>query len=454
MTPAPTSGTAAEPLPITPAAAFPGAPEQRSGIAGSAYEQLRLLTLLAEASEVLSTSVDAELAVGLLAAHVVPQLADWCVISVVDDITGDRRDIGAAHRDPGLLPVITSHARLTMAPGSPMATVVNTAQPLVITAADVEALASLVPDPDARALLGPVAGAVYPLRGRGGSFGAIALINGAGRGAHTAAELDIAKLMARRAGLSMDNARLYSRQQRIAEVLQRSMLSEPPSVPGLDLAFRYLPAATDTKVGGDWYDAFRLPDGSVTLVIGEVVGHDLRAVTIMGQIRTMTRSIGHDRNAEPADLLTRVDAALHGLGIQGLCTALIVRVGAPATDGSSLDITWSSAGHPAPLLIYRGGRVTELDTTPGLLLGTGFPADRTQQSATLAPGTTLLLMTDGLFERRTTGYDLSLDRLRADLIPLSDFPVDELCDAIIAHAATDQPEDDIAIIAVRSGLIS
>jgi serine phosphatase RsbU (regulator of sigma subunit) len=442
VSPAQDGGTSVDPVRTTPVA---------SPVAGeSEHAQLVLLTLLAEVSEVLSTSSNAEVAVGLLAAQVVPQLADWCVISAIDDITGQRRDIGAAHRDPALLDITRRHAHLLMDAGSPMAVVVSTGQPLTLKDDDVETLAQLVPDPAARGVLAPAAAAVYPLRGRGGSFGAIALVNGPERGAHSPAELNIAKLMARRAGLSLDNARLHTRQQRIAEVLQRSMLSRPPDVPGLDLAFRYLPAATDTEVGGDWYDAFRLPDGATALVIGDVIGHDLQAVSIMGQIRTMTRSIGHDRNSGPADLLTRVDAALYGLGIKTLCTTLIVRVEAPTDPLAGIGITWSSAGHPAPLLLHRGGHVTELDTTPGLLLGTGLATDRTQQSTALSPCTTLLLMTDGLFERRELGYTPSLDRLRGDLAAVTDLPIDDLCDSIIAHAAADQPEDDIAIIAVRN----
>jgi serine phosphatase RsbU (regulator of sigma subunit) len=425
----------------------------------SADNQLKLLTLLAEVSEVLSTSIEAELAVGLLAERVVPLLGDWCVISLLDDFTGQQRDIGAAHRDPDLQALLSEHARLRLRAedsgegrASSMAAVVATGAPVIATLLDGGLLADLVPDPVATALLRPGSAAIYPLRGRGGSFGAIALVNHIERGPHTAAELDIARLMARRAGLSLDNSRLFSRQKRIAEFLQLSMLSVPPQFDGVDLAFRYLPAGRDAHVGGDWYDAFALPDGATMLVIGDVAGHDLQAVSVMAQIRTMTRSIAYDRGAGPAELLTRVDAVLRGLRITSLCTALAVRIERRAEPAEALELTWSSAGHPVPLLLDELGEASPLRTTSGLLLGTGVEFARTEQHMRLARGHTMLLMTDGLFERRDVPYDVSVDLLGAVLAPLAALPLEELCDAVIAHAAADRPEDDIAIIALRAAL--
>ena len=104
-------------------------------------------------------------------------------------------------------------------------------------------------------------------------------------------DLATAQDVADRAGLALDNARLYSAQQQLAEGLQRSLLTEPPQPDHGEIAVRYLPAAEAARVGGDWYDAFLQPGGATMLVIGDVVGHDTEAAAAMGQLRGLLR--GH-----------------------------------------------------------------------------------------------------------------------------------------------------------------
>ncbi|OMQ13818.1 hypothetical protein A7K94_0220925, partial [Modestobacter sp. VKM Ac-2676] len=117
--------------------------------------------------------------------------------------------------------------------------------------------------------------ATFPLIARGELFGAVTLVTGPERGAFTEAELRTADIMSRRAGLALDNARLATAQTRVAERLQRSLLSPPVQPDALELAVRYRPAAQDVSIGGDWYDSFLQPDGATVLVIGDVMGHDL-----------------------------------------------------------------------------------------------------------------------------------------------------------------------------------
>ncbi len=210
-------------------------------------------------------TADAEVAVGLLAERIVTLLCDWCLITVIDDVTGKRRDLGHAHRDPARTDEVAHYAALhVVSDDAPSADVLRTGRPTVLAELDATVRETLL-DPQARAVLAelnPSSAAIFPLQGRGAPFGLITLLNGPDRGAPTEGELSIARELSRRAGLSLENARLLSHHRRIADVLQASMLTEPPAIDDLQMAVRYLPASEDAQVGGDWYDAFVQPDGA------------------------------------------------------------------------------------------------------------------------------------------------------------------------------------------------
>ncbi|MGK5173371.1 SpoIIE family protein phosphatase [Geodermatophilus sp. CPCC 205761] len=248
---------------------------------------------------------------------------------------------------------------------------------------------------------------------------------------------------------------LYARsrsQVRAAETLQRSLLTEPPQRADLEVAVRYVPAAREAQVGGDWYDVFEQPDGSTVLVIGDVVGHDTEAAADMAQLRGVLRGIAYDSADGPAAVLTRLDAAIAGLGLDALATVLVGRlVPEPASGGTRL--RWASAGHLPPLVVGRDGVARAL-TAPraGLLLGVDPAAVRPECEALLEPGSTVLLYTDGLVERRDQGFDDGVDRLAAELASLADRPVGEVCDEVLARLLTDDAEDDVALVAVRLGV--
>ena len=137
------------------------------------------------------------------------------------------------------------------------------------------------------AQLAPEALAVLLLRGRGRVAGMLSLFNGPGRGPIAADALTTAEEIAARAGLALDNARLYREQRSLAEGLQRSLLTPPPQPDHGQIVVRVVPAAQAAQVGGDWYDAFLQPGGATVLVIGDVVGHDTQAAAAMGQLRTI-----------------------------------------------------------------------------------------------------------------------------------------------------------------------
>jgi serine phosphatase RsbU (regulator of sigma subunit) len=238
--------------------------------------------------------------------------------------------------------------------------------------------------------------------------------------------------------------------RRIAEALQRSLLTDPPQPDHLQIAVRYLPAAAEAAVGGDWYDAF-LVDGATSLVIGDVAGHDQDAAAAMGQVRNMLRGIAHLLQAPPAAVLTALDDAMTALAVGALATAVLAQVEQSPEDAARglRRLRWSNAGHPPPLLLEPDGTATLLSTDPDLLLGLDPGSARCDHAQVLRPGATVLLYTDGLVERRDAPLDHGLEWLRSTVSALAPGSLDELCDGVLA-AVGDALEDDVALIALRA----
>lgn len=151
-----------------------------------------------------------------------------------------------------------------------------------------------------------------------------------------------------------------------ATSLQRSLLTTPAEHAMLDIAVRYLPAAEEAQVGGDWYDVFVTRNGRTLLVVGDVSGHDRTAAAMMGQVRNLLRRLAFDSDDGPAALLSRLDAALLGLDLETLATCVVVTI--EGVDGVCR-IRWSNAGHLEPLLRLPDGAVAPLNGSDDLLLG-------------------------------------------------------------------------------------
>jgi serine phosphatase RsbU (regulator of sigma subunit) len=213
----------------------------------------------------------------------------------------------------------------------------------------------------------------------------------------------------RRASIAIDNARRFEHNRDIAETLQRALLTDLPATPGLRLAARYLPATHGLNIGGDWYDAFRQPDGSLITVVGDVTGHGLHAAVMMSQLRTALRAYAVD-GGSPGELLTRLHKFLHHLQPDLYATAVIARF---RPDDPTLP--WAAAGHPPPVLRLPDGRVEVLDAKPGAMLGIPLRQEIRDHAVRLSPGSTLALYTDGLVERRAHGIDPGIGRLAAAL---------------------------------------
>ncbi|MGY1744737.1 SpoIIE family protein phosphatase [Blastococcus sp. SYSU D00695] len=413
----------------------------------------RHLMLLGDISQAMTSTLDTDEAVARFARLVVPLLADWCLVSVVDP-DGTRRDVGRAHRDPAMVEAMHRYADARVGsnrPSAPVPTALRSRQPVVIPQVTSAHIEQMVADEVAREALAPLqpsAVASFPLLARGEQFGAITLVNGPDRGPHTDVELRTAEVASRRAALALDNARLAAANQQVAERLQLSLLSPPVQQPHLETAVRYRAATRGVSIGGDWYDSFLQPDGDMVLVIGDVMGHDIEAAAAMGQVKTLVRGIAFDRLEQPAEVLRRVDHTLVGLAVPTMATALVSRVEHDGAGGRTL--RWSSAGHPEPMMLRADGTVVDLTAPVGPPLGIGWRGPRADGAADLPDGATVLLFTDGLFERRGVPLDDGRDQVRQLLVEHGGRPLEELCDRLLGVMLADGAEDDVAVLALRT----
>ncbi|QXG76784.1 SpoIIE family protein phosphatase [Modestobacter sp. L9-4] len=230
------------------------------------------------------------------------------------------------------------------------------------------------------------------------------------------------------------------------EALQRSLLSEPPEPDHLQVAVRYLPAARQAQVGGDWYDSFVLADGRTALVIGDVTGHDSIAAAAMAQVRNVLRGVAHSGGGTPAQVLSGLDLAMRDLAIGTLATAVLATV--EQVDGGRV-LRWSNAGHPAPLLVRPDGSVEVLERPADLLLGVDPGARRADHLHLLQPGSTVLLYTDGLIERPGVPLDEGEAWLVGLLQEIGQLPLEQLCDRVLGELAG-RVDDDVALLAIRA----
>jgi serine phosphatase RsbU (regulator of sigma subunit) len=241
--------------------------------------------------------------------------------------------------------------------------------------------------------------------------------------------------------MAEENRRLYREQRNISLTLQNSLLPRAlPSLDGIDVTGRYVPALADMAIGGDWYDIIRI-DGQRTLfVIGDVSGHGVDAATRMAALRYAIRAYAHDTSS-PAVILAKLGRLLDVERDHQLATVLCGVI-----DRETDQLTLASAGHPPPLLIHENRReyVTSQHGPPVGIKGPREPIERT---IAFPPGTTLLAYTDGLIERRDETLDAGLERLLG--CARSDLPLATLVDSILREIAPDGA-DDIALLGIRS----
>lgn len=262
------------------------------------------------------------------------------------------------------------------------------------------------------------------------------------------------RLMASTLGQVLDRVHAAAAERRAAEIrrgmaeaFQRSLLPDPIRRARPEVAVRYQAAVELSQIGGDWYDWFELPDGSLTVVIGDVAGHDQRAAAAMAQVRNMLRGVARSVHpAMPSAVKRGLDLAMQGPTDSIFATAVLAQVS--GQDRDALTLTWANAGHPPPVIIHPDGSAELLETRPNLLLGVDPDAECDDHRVDLPPGTTVVLYTDGLVERRgvplTTGFAWLVDTLR----DRHEMDVESLCDYLLTGLGAS--DDDIALLVLRS----
>jgi serine phosphatase RsbU (regulator of sigma subunit) len=411
------------------------------------------LALLARVGTELAGTLDMELAASRIPLLLTPDLADGCLVTLVDE-DGRLRNIASWHIDPDRRGLLDRYADLRLAVLPPRAPLRRSLRGESVVAAGHE-VAALFTDGAAGELLlqvGPRWVVTVPLHGHARVIGAMSLIVDRAKRPDDA-DVVTAQEVGDRMGMALHNAALFEQQRQLAEALQRSLLSAPAVPDGVEIVVRYAPAVQAARVGGDWYDAFLQPSGATMLVIGDVVGHDVEAAAAMGQLRSMLRGLAVYSDAGPAEVLRGLDVAMAQLGIGTYATAAVARF-AQTPDETAAGITrmrWSNAGHVPPLVIGPDGELVPLtEWRADLLLGVDSRARRSEAVVPLAPGSTVLLFTDGLLERRGGGdLDTGMARLRAVAAELADRPLPDLCDELIERLVDGRPEDDVALVAIR-----
>jgi serine phosphatase RsbU (regulator of sigma subunit) len=270
-------------------------------------------------------------------------------------------------------------------------------------------------------------------------------------------DFTLAKELAGRAALCVDNARRYTRERNTALALQASLLPHGPSQQSaVDVAARYQPADTRAGVGGDWFDVIPLSGARVGLVVGDVVGHGIQASATMGRLRTAVQTLA-DVDLPPDELLAHVDdlvIRLNGDSADGDRDGQVGETGATCLyavyDPVSRTLTAASAGHPSPVLVLPDGSTQLLDISVGPLLGVGgLPFEALEME--LPEDSLLALYSDGLLESSEHDPNLGIDELRAVLAkPSNRSDLDACCDHVLETLLPEHPTDDAALVLART----
>ncbi|RPK41199.1 Acetoin dehydrogenase operon transcriptional activator AcoR [Streptomyces sp. ADI91-18] len=423
----------------------------------------RRLELLAEASARIGTTLDVTRTARELAEMAVPRLADYVTIDVPEAVlrgeesahpaTELHRAVVHGVRDD--CPFYPAGRRVELRAGTPHMRCLDSGQEVLEPDLST-AVGWIDQEPEhARRILdrGVHSLVCVPLLARGVLLGIASFYRSRDPAPFGDDDSRLARELAARAALCIDNARRYTREHTLALALQRSLLPHGmPEQGAVEVAHRYLPS--ESGVGGDWFDVIPLSGARVALLVGDVVGHGLHAAATMGRLRTAARNFA-ELELAPDELLTHLDNLLVRLdreeggendaGSTGIVGATCLYA---VYDPTSRLCTMARAGHPPPALVHPDGGVVfpELPGGPPLGLG-GLPFETAE--IRLTEGSTLVLYTDGLIEGRHRDLDVTLDRLSRALAHRGRTPEDT-CRAVIDGVAPDHPEDDIALLVART----
>lgn len=427
----------------------------------------RRLELLAEASNRIGTTLDVDRTAWELAETAVPRLADFVTIDLPEGVLrGDeppgptlemhRTVVHGIREDCPFYPVGSA---IRLSPTTPHVRCMTTGQ--AVLEPDLRAAFGwIAQDPEHAELL--LAHNIHslitvPLLARGVLLGIAGFYRSQDPAPYGDDDRALARELAARAALCIDNARRYTREHSLALALQRSLLPRGlPEQDAVEVAHRYLPA--ESGVGGDWFDVIPLSGTRVALLVGDVVGHGLHAAATMGRLRTAARNFA-ELELAPDELLTHLDNLMVRLdreeggdhpvpGSTGIVGATCLYA---VYDPTSQQCVMARAGHPPPALVGPDGSVTLLDLPAGPPLGLGgLPFESAE--FTLPEHSQLVLYTDGLIEDRHRDVDAALDQLRGALAHPDRAP-EETCRAVMDALTPEHPGDDIALLVARTNAL-
>jgi len=419
-------------------------------------EARRRATFLAEVGAVLDESLDFEQTIASVARLAVPDFADWCTVDVLDE-DGGLRQVAVAHADPAKVRWAEElAARYPIDPESPRGVpqVIRSGEPLVVNDVEDAMLASAAADDEHLRLLqelGVTATALVPLQSRGRTFGALSFVSTESARRFDAGDLELFTELGRRAGVAVENARLYTERSRIAHSLQARLLPQRlPEPEGMRLAARYRAAGTYNEVGGDFYDAFDRAPGEWVVVIGDVSGKGPEAAALTAVARYTIRAAALN-DWSPVQVLQRLNEAL--LHEEAMAQFITVALAFVHAVDEGVEVRLVLAGHPPPFVLRADGTAEQIGE-PGTLLGMRPEIRLTEVQERLAPGDTMLLYTDGVIEAGPRGNPIGEDGLAALLAPLVGSTPERLVDAIeraaVEAAPASRARDDVALVAVHA----
>ena len=444
------------------------------------YQARQRLTLLNEAGTHVGTTLDVTRTAQELADIVVPRLADLAIVDLLEVVlSGDEPRPGpltgtialrrVAHQSifEGVPEAVVKPGDVDIYPDSfPSARCLATGQTILTGVDDPTFISSTSHNPARAAIIrqfGIHSVLSVPIRARGVTLGVAVFLRGQRPDRFQQDDVLLAEELTARAGLSLDNARRYTRERTTALTLQRSLLPQRlPRQSAVEVASRYLPASAQLGVGGDWFDVIPLSGARVALVVGDVVGHGIHASATMGRLRTAVRTLA-DVDLPPDELLTRLDDLVSRLSANGgadggtdtdaddgddaeneIGATCLYAVYDPVSRRCSL----ARAGHPLPALVTPDGTASFLDLPAGPPLGLGgLPFESSEVE--LPAGSVLALYTDGLIESRYDDIDLGLERLRRALTH-RDRSLETTCDNVLKAVLPDRPADDVALLIART----
>ena len=419
-------------------------------------ESKERLAFLAEATALLSSSLNYQTVLERFANLVVPTLGEWSAVDVLED-DGSLHRVAVGHADPAKRDTarLLTGARLDPTDGRLLYEVLDSGDPGIASDGR-DACGGNSRDESIRrvvAELGCRTAMVVPLVARGRTLGTLTLVSSDDR-EYSAADLSLAEDVGRRAALAVDNARLYRERTQVARTLQRSLLPPHlPEIPGIEVAARYHAAGEGNEVGGDFYDLFRTGKDDWAVLIGDVCGKGADAAALTALARYTVRAAAMQARRPSRVLHTLNEALLANAGTrdvmdQRFCTVAYTRL-RPTSDG--VRITSTSGGHPVPIVVRADGRV-ETACTIGTLIGVLADPALADRSVDLAVGDVVIFYTDGITEARANSEVFGEDGLRRLVEGCAGLTATEVAERI-ERAALDfqhgEPRDDIAIVVLR-----